>query len=59
MADWTDNTDSTGEWGDGACWALGAIGIFFGMPGLYIGLGISHRQGAYTGESEAEGVWSD
>ena len=56
---WTDETVPDGEWGDGAVWAIGEAGIWIGMPGLFIGVGHSHRAGAYSDETPAPGLWGD
>ena len=56
---WTDENENAGVWGDGAVWTLGETGIFLGMPGLYLGLGLTHRNGVYADESESEGSWGD
>ncbi len=56
---WTDETVQDGVWGDGAVWTIGEAGIWIGMPGLFIGMGYSHREGAYSDESPATGLWGD
>ncbi len=56
---WTTEEPPPAEWGEGAVWQLGEVGIWLGMGGLRLGVGYPHRQGTYSDESLTVAAHSD
>ena len=58
-ANYVTETEVVGNWDAGHGWYLGEVGIWLGLPGLYLGWGLPHRIGAYADEAPATGKWGD
>lgn len=54
---WNDESAADGHWDAGAIWQLGEQGIWLGMPGLRLGVGLPHREGSFSNESPDAGSW--